>query len=61
MADKEQPYRFFIIDHRQQALVAQIVDSQLQGETVAEFLKLELMKIIDAMYKSAETNEPQEV
>lgn len=46
MADKDQ-YRFFVVDQREHALVAEIVDSQLQGETVAEFLKLELLKILD--------------
>ncbi|MDG2382160.1 MAG: STAS domain-containing protein [Pirellulaceae bacterium] len=47
MADEEQLYRFFVVDVHENALVAQIVDSHLQGETSAELLKLELLKIID--------------
>ena len=40
-------YRFFVVDQQDAGVVAQIVDSHLQGETVAEFLKLELLKIVD--------------
>ncbi|MCP4192723.1 MAG: STAS domain-containing protein [Planctomycetaceae bacterium] len=47
MADPQHLYRFFVVDAHENALVAQIVDSQLQGETVAELMKLELLKIID--------------
>ena len=47
-------HRFFTVEQRGEAIVAEIVESHLQGETMAEFLKLELLQIV-------EKNSPQVV
>ena len=40
--------RFFSVEQRGDAIIAEIVESQLQGETMAEFLKLELLQIVES-------------
>ncbi len=47
-------YRFFRVERNGEAVIAEIIESQLQGETMAEFLKLELIQIV-------ETESPQVV
>ncbi len=42
-------YRFFILEVAEDAVVAHAVDPHLQGTTLAELIKLELMQIIDTI------------
>ena len=42
-------YRFFMLEVTEDAVVARAVDQHLQGTTLAELIKLELMQIIESM------------
>tara|TARA_B100000674_G_C37728124_1_gene863028 strand:+ start:282 stop:710 length:429 start_codon:yes stop_codon:yes gene_type:complete len=41
-------YRYFVAEKRDDTLIAQLIDSHLQGDMVAEQLKQELLQAVDA-------------
>jgi len=41
-------YRYFLAEKRGDTLIAQLIDSHLQGDMVAEQLKQELLRAVDA-------------
>lgn len=41
-------YRYFVVEKRDNTLIAQLIDSHLQGDMVAEQLKQELLQAVDA-------------
>ena len=45
-------FRFFKVEQDGTAVVAHIVDSHLQGQTMGELLKLELLRIADELSPS---------